>query len=82
MQQRLHLIRGRRARKPSRTLEKTVRNADRLNHAPDHAETALLLIDVINDLQFDGGDKLLSHALAMAGALSTLKRRAKANGIP
>jgi nicotinamidase-related amidase len=82
MQQRLHLIRGRRARKPSRTLEKTVRNADRLNHAPHHAETALLLIDVINDLQFDGGDKLLSHALAMAGALSTLKRRAKANGIP
>jgi nicotinamidase-related amidase len=28
------------------------------------------------------GDKLLPHALAMAGALAALKRRAKAHGIP
>ena len=82
MQQKLRLIRGRRVRKQSRTSEKTLRNRDRLNHAPDHAETALLLIDVINDLEFEGGDKLLSHALAMAGALASLKRRAKAHGIP
>jgi nicotinamidase-related amidase len=58
------------------------RNRDRLQHAPDHAETALLLIDVINDLEFDGGEKLLAHALPMAGALSNLKRGAKAHGIP
>ena len=58
MQQKLRLIRGRRVRKQSRTSEKTLRNRDRLNHAPDHAETALLLIDVINDLEFEGGDKL------------------------
>ena len=43
---------------------------DRLNHAPDKAETALLLIDVINDLDFDGGEKMLVHALPMAMALS------------
>jgi nicotinamidase-related amidase len=55
---------------------------DRLNHAPDKAETALLLIDVINDLEFDGGEKLLVHALPMAAALAELKRRAKAAGIP
>ena len=55
---------------------------DRLNHAPDKAETALLLIDVINDLNFDGGEKLLAHALPMAMALSALKRRSKAAGIP
>ena len=36
---------------------------DRLNHAPDKAETALLLIDVINDLEFDGGEKLFVQAL-------------------
>ena len=58
------------------------RNRDRLQHAPDQAETALLLIDVINPLEFAGGEKLLAHALPMAGALATLKRRAKANGIP
>ena len=46
---------------------------DRLNHAPDKAETALLLIDVINDLEFDGGEKLLTHALPMAVALASLK---------
>ena len=55
---------------------------DRLNHAPDKAETALLLIDVINDLEFDGGEKLLTHALPMAVALASLKRRSKAAGIP
>jgi nicotinamidase-related amidase len=78
----LRLIRGRRARKPSRTSQRALRNRDRLDHAPDHAETALLMIDVINDLEFDGEDKLLSHALPMAGALAALKRRAKAHGIP
>ncbi|HEY7164415.1 MAG TPA: isochorismatase family cysteine hydrolase [Candidatus Binatia bacterium] len=55
---------------------------DRLNHAPDKAETALLLIDVINDLNFDGAESLLQHALPMARALAQLKRRAKAAGIP
>ena len=55
---------------------------DRLNHAPDRAETALLLIDVINDLEFDGGERLLTHALPMAAALAELKGRAKAAGIP
>jgi nicotinamidase-related amidase len=55
---------------------------DRLNHAPDKAKTALLLIDVINDLEFQGGEKLLTHALPMAVALKALKRRSKAAGIP
>jgi nicotinamidase-related amidase len=55
---------------------------DRLNHAPDRAETALLLIDVINDLEFDGGEKLLGQALPMAVSLAALKRRAKVAGIP
>jgi nicotinamidase-related amidase len=55
---------------------------DRLNHAPDKSETALLLIDVINDLDFDGGEKLLTYALPMATALSSLKQRSKAAGVP
>ena len=48
----------------------------------DSGRTALLLIDVVNDLEFDGGEKLLPHALAMAQALAALKRRAKACGLP
>jgi nicotinamidase-related amidase len=55
---------------------------DRLNHAPDNSDTALLLIDVINDLEFDKGEKLLTQALPMAAALSKLKARAKKAGIP
>jgi len=55
---------------------------DRLNHAPDKSATALLLIDVINPIDFDGGEKLLRHALPMARALAAFKRRTKAAGIP
>jgi nicotinamidase-related amidase len=55
---------------------------DPLHHAPDKSDTALLIIDVINDLGFDGGDKLLAHAIPMAASLAALKKRAKAAGIP
>jgi nicotinamidase-related amidase len=55
---------------------------DRLNHAPDKAETALVLIDVINPVDFPGGENLLRYALPMAQALAALKHRAKAAGVP
>jgi nicotinamidase-related amidase len=63
-------------------LKQTVNNRDRLNHAPDKSEAALLLIDVINGLEFDEGEKLLTQALPMASAIAALKRRVKAAGIP
>jgi nicotinamidase-related amidase len=44
--------------------------------------TALLLIDVINDLAFEGSETLVVQAEAMAARLATLKRRASAAGIP
>ena len=44
--------------------------------------TALLLIDVINDLAFDGSAALVTQAQAMAGPLARLKRRAAAAGVP
>ena len=46
------------------------------------AGTALLLIDVINDLAFDGSDALVVQAEPMASRLATLKRRASAAGVP
>jgi nicotinamidase-related amidase len=63
-------------------MKRTTRSVDRLHHAPDQADMALVLIDVINDLEFGGGDNLLTHAIPMAHALAALKRRAKARGIP
>ena len=43
---------------------------------------ALLLIDVINRLDFEGAEKMLGSALSMARRIASLKRRAKAKGIP
>lgn len=43
---------------------------------------AILLIDVINDLNFPKGRKLLEHALPAARKLVHLKQRAKAAGVP
>jgi nicotinamidase-related amidase len=50
--------------------------------APDNTSVALLLIDVINDLEFDGGETLLAHALPIAMHIAALKRRAAQVGIP
>ena len=60
----------------------TSTNQDLHGNAPDKAEAALLLIDVINDLEFPEGDQLLRHALPMAERLVNLKRRARDAGIP
>lgn len=51
-------------------------------NAPDKSPLALLLIDVINDLEFDEGRKLLKQALPMARAIARLKERAHAAGVP
>jgi nicotinamidase-related amidase len=58
------------------------KNEDLHGNVPDKSEVALLLIDVINDLEFESGEELLRHALPMADRLAELKRRAKAAGIP
>src|SRR3712207_2094609 len=58
------------------------KNEDLHGNVPDKAEVALLLIDVINDLEFDSGEELLRHALPMAERLAALKRRAKSAGVP
>ena len=47
---------------------------------PDRARVALLLIDVINALDFPGSSSLLEQALPMAKRLAILKRRARAAG--
>jgi nicotinamidase-related amidase len=46
------------------------------------AGTALLLIDVINDLAFEGSEALVAQAEPMATRLAGLKRRAAVAGVP
>ena len=58
------------------------RNPDLHGNAPDKSPFALVLIDVINDLEFPGSQKLLQQALPMARKLARLKKRARAAGVP
>jgi len=58
------------------------KNEDLHGNAPDKSEVALLLIDVINDMEFEGGAQLLQHALPMADNIATLKKRAREHDIP
>lgn len=61
-------------------MARPTKNRDLHGSAPDEARVVLLLIDVINDLEFEGGDELLGPALA--GPLAAFKRRARGHGIP
>ena len=58
------------------------RNKDLHGNVPDECPVALLMIDVINDLEFEGGDELLMFALPAAERIASLKSRAKQAGIP
>jgi nicotinamidase-related amidase len=60
----------------------TKKSPDLHGNAPDNAKVVLLLIDVINDLQFEGGEVLAEYALPAAEKIATLKKRAKLAGIP
>ena len=57
------------------------KNPDLHGSAPDKSSVALLLIDVINDLEFPEGEQLLEFALPMARRIAALKSRAKQAGI-
>src|SRR5436305_9486166 len=58
------------------------KNQNLHGNAPDTHPVALLLIDVINDLEFDGGEKLLAPALAAARRIAALSARARRAGVP
>ena len=51
-------------------------------NAPDKSHVALLIIDGINDLEFESGSRLLPPALAMAKKLAALKARAAKESVP
>src|SRR5688572_29759059 len=60
----------------------STRSKDLHGSAPDTAGAALLLIDMINDLDFPGHEGLLRVALPMSRRIRNLKRRAQAAGLP
>jgi nicotinamidase-related amidase len=62
--------------RPTRNLQGEAKQRSR------RSDCALLLIDFINDLEFEGGESLLPAAVAAARAAADLKRRARGAGIP
>ena len=58
------------------------KNPDLHGNAPDKSDVAILLIDVINDLEFPEGDQLLRYAVPMADRIARLKERAGRAGVP
>jgi nicotinamidase-related amidase len=58
------------------------KNHDLHGNAPDNAEAALLLIDLINDLEFEGSQPLFEQVMPIANNIAALKRRARQAGIP
>lgn len=59
-----------------------IKSKDLHGNVPDSAGAALLLIDVVNDFEFEDGDKLFELALPVGTQIANLKKMAKDAGIP
>ncbi|WP_051314822.1 cysteine hydrolase family protein [Alteribacter aurantiacus] len=51
-------------------------------HVTEYEHVALLLVDVINDFEFEDGEKLIRYAKPMAERIARLKKQAKELNIP
>jgi nicotinamidase-related amidase len=58
------------------------KNSDLHGNVPDQCSVALILIDVINDMEFENGEAVFANALPAAKKLARLRRRAKDAGVP
>jgi len=59
-----------------------IRSQDLYGNVPDTAAAALLLIDVINDFEYEDGEQLLNLALPSGRQIAKLKEAAVEIGIP
>jgi nicotinamidase-related amidase len=59
-----------------------IKSEDLHGNVPDAAGAALLLIDVINDFEFDSGEQLLKLAMPVGKQIADLKSKAKRVGVP
>lgn len=58
------------------------KNPDLHGSAPDKSPVALLIIDMINDLEFPEGEQILPAALNVAKRIAALKQRCRTEKIP
>jgi nicotinamidase-related amidase len=59
-----------------------IKSDDLHGNAPDQCSTTVLLIDVINDFEFENGEQLLKLALPVGHNIANLKANAKRAGVP
>lgn len=59
-----------------------IKSKDLHGNVPDAAGAALLLIDVINDFEFENGEQLLEQAMPAGKQIAKLKAEAKRLGLP
>jgi nicotinamidase-related amidase len=57
------------------------KNEDLHGSVPENSPVALIIVDVINDLEFEGGEKLVEHAIPAAQRIAKLADRARDSGI-
>ena len=58
------------------------KNEDLHGNVPDKSPVALLIVDMINDLEWPGGDKLAEQVMPVARRIRELRDRAKSLDIP
>src|SRR5215213_4669244 len=58
------------------------KNEDLHGNVPDTSPVALLIVDMINDLEWPGGDRMAAQIMPVARRIRELRDRAKALGIP
>jgi nicotinamidase-related amidase len=58
------------------------KNDDLHGSVPEKCPIALLIVDVINDMEFEGGEDLFEHALPMARRLAQFAAQAREAGVP
>jgi nicotinamidase-related amidase len=58
------------------------KNQDLHGNAPDSCPVVLLLVDVLNDVDFPGNSQLLKSIRALGKNISALKKRCRDAGIP
>lgn len=59
-----------------------IKSEDLHGNVPDNSNAALLLIDVVNDFEFEGGDSLLKLAMPVGKQIAKFKKQAKQAGMP
>ena len=58
------------------------KNEDLHGNVPDKSPVALLIVDMINDLEWPGGDRMAEQIMPVAKRVAELRHRARALGIP